>query len=367
MNFETGSIAFRMLELPRPLPQDFAQRFAAHRAGPLEAVGASEQRGWVTGRHLLDSAIDEDSAKYGGTIRLALRRAERKVPTSLLKAECRAEELAVMAAEGKTYLRAKQRAEIRLAVTERLLPAMPPTLRAIPFVCEPAAFHLFVGAPAVEQLDVFNAALAAAVGFGGEPSTPETLAKLLKRVDLRDLTGSAFSPQRTNDVCEHAPGREFLTWLWFNSERANRMVPIGNQTIGVLIEGPLAFANEGTGAHSAVLRRGLPESSVEAKSCLLANKKLQSARITFARNEETQWRFTLSADDFVVRGMKLPTGEGKLDAVSRFQERMAFLQDWRNLFVELFKTYLDVRTDSRAWSLETGRIREWISAKPSRA
>ena len=366
MNFETGSISFRMLEMPRQLPKDFARLFSAHKAGPLEAVGRQEQRGWVTGRHLLDSAIAEESATYGGHVRLALRCADRNVPTALLKAECRAEELAVMAAEGKTYLKAKQRAEIREAVVERLLPTMPPTLRAIPFVCEPNGFHLFVGATTETQLDVFRAAMAAAIGFSGEPSTPETLADLIMRADLRELSGSVFSPERRNDVVEHAPGREFLTWLWFQSETSSRMLATENGAYGVAIEGPLAFANEGAGAHSAVLRKGIPENSAEAKSCLLANKKLKSARVVFARNDETQWRFTLSADDFVVRGLKLPATE-KLDAVSRFQERMSLLQDWRNAFVAIYKTYLDVRTDSRAWKLETGRIREWVAAKPSRA
>jgi hypothetical protein len=79
-------------------------------------------------------------------VRLALRQAERKVPAALLKAECRMEELATMAAEGKAYLKAKQRAEIRQSVTDRLLPNMPPQLRAIPFVYLPGAAHLYVTA-----------------------------------------------------------------------------------------------------------------------------------------------------------------------------------------------------------------------------
>ena len=100
MPFESGSVSFRMMELPRAIPKNFAEKFAAHRAGPLDAVGAGEQRGWVTGRHLLDSKITEDSAMHAGWVRLALRQAERKVPAALLKAECRMEELATMAAEG---------------------------------------------------------------------------------------------------------------------------------------------------------------------------------------------------------------------------------------------------------------------------
>ena len=66
MPFEIGSVSFRMLELPLAFPRDWADRFAAHRAVALEAVGAGEERGWVTGRHLLDSKITEETARHGG-------------------------------------------------------------------------------------------------------------------------------------------------------------------------------------------------------------------------------------------------------------------------------------------------------------
>ena len=80
MPFESGSVSFRMVELPRTFPKDWVEKFAAHRAGSLDAVGTGEQRGWVTGRHLLDSKITEESALHAGRVRLALRQAERKVP-----------------------------------------------------------------------------------------------------------------------------------------------------------------------------------------------------------------------------------------------------------------------------------------------
>ena len=174
MPFESGSVSFRMLELPRAFPKDWAEKFAAKKAGPLDAVGAGESRGWVTGRHLLDAHITEDTALHAGWVRLALRQAERKVPAALLKAECRMEELAALAAEGKAYLKAKQRAEIRQSVTERLLPNMPPQLRAIPFVYRPGAKHLYVTALAEAPLDVYNAALVSTLGFSGAAATPET-------------------------------------------------------------------------------------------------------------------------------------------------------------------------------------------------
>ncbi len=367
MPFDRGSVSFRMLELPRAFPGDWVERFAEERAGSLEAVGEGPQRGWVTGRHLLDSHITEETAMLAGWVRLALRQAERKVPAALLQAECRMEELAVQAAEGKPYLKAKQRSEIRRSVTERLLPAMPPQLKAVPFVYMPGATHLYVSALAAAQLDVFNAALAATLGFGGEPATPEALGLKLKQPDLRDLPGTSFSPEMEGEAMEAAPGREFLTWLWFKAETQNGRVALSEgRELGVLLEGPLTFLHEGNGAHAAVLKKGAPENSIEAKTCLLSGKKLKEAKVTFALDEENIWSFGFEADQFLIRGLKLPQGEGSLDSVSRFQERMIFLEQWREILLDLFGAFADVRRDSGKWKTAVDEIREWVKGRPGR-
>lgn len=367
MPFDRGSVSFRMLELPRRFPADWLERFSAEAAGSLESVGEGQQRGWVTGRHLLDAHLTEETAMHAGWVRLALRLAERKVPAALLQAECRMEELAAMAAEGKAYLKAKQRAEIRRSVMERLLPEMPPQLKAIPFVYQPGADHLYAAALPVSQLDMFNAALVATLGFGGEPATPETLGAKLRRVDLRDLPGASFSPEMEGEAMEAAPGREFLTWLWFKAETQNgRMALAEGRELGVLVEGPLTFTHEGNGAHAAVLKKGAPENSIEARTCLLGGKKLKEAKITFALDEQNTWSFGIEADQFLFRGLKLPQGEGPLDAVSRFQERMIYLEQWREIFLDLFGAFVDVRSETRKWKATLSDIREWVKGRPGR-
>ena len=98
MAFESGSMSFRMVALPRAFPKNWVEKFAEKRASSLDASDLESTSGWVTGRHLLDSNITEDSALYGGYVRLVWRTASRKVPAALLKAECRMEEIARAAA-----------------------------------------------------------------------------------------------------------------------------------------------------------------------------------------------------------------------------------------------------------------------------
>jgi hypothetical protein len=366
MPFESGSVSFRMLELPRAFPKNWLERFAAEAAGPLDAVGEGVQRGWVTGRHLLDAHIVEETALHAGWVRLALRQAERKVPVALLRAECRMEELAVQAAEGKAYLKAKDRAGDPPGGDERLLPNMPPQLKAIPFVYRPGDTHLYVAALPVAQLDVFNAALLATLGFGGEPARRRCWRRAPPRGPARS-PGTSFSPEMEGEAMEAAPGREFLTWLWFKAETQNgRLALAEGRELGVLVEGPLTFLHEGNGAHAAVLKKGAPENSIEAKTCLLGGKKLKEAKITFALDEQHTWAFGFEADQFLIRGLKLPQGEGRLDAVSRFQERMILLEQWREIFLDLFDAFVAVRTEPKKWKAAVADLREWVKGRPAR-
>ena len=39
MPFESGSMSFRMLELPRAFPRNWAEKFAAHKAKSLDGLG----------------------------------------------------------------------------------------------------------------------------------------------------------------------------------------------------------------------------------------------------------------------------------------------------------------------------------------
>ena len=367
MSFESGSVSFRMVELPRVFPEDWAERFAVHRAGSLERLTTGEQRGWVTGRHLLDTQITAETAMLAGWVRLALRRAERKVPAALLKAECRLEELAMMAADGKSYLKAPVRAEIRQGVLDRLLPTMPPQLRALPFVYRPGTKYLYVSALPLAQLDVFMAALQSALGFAGEPATPDVLGQRLRKTDLRDIPGASFSPEMERVAMAVAPGREFLTWLWFKAEtQQGRLALATGQAVGVLVEGPLTFWHEGEGAYLSVLKKGMPEASMEAKTCLLSGKKLKEATITLALDEQNQWKFGLEADELLIRNLKLPAGEGRLDAASRFQQRMEQMDSWREIFLDLFNAFLAVRVEPRKWQNTVADIREWVKTRPAR-
>ena len=364
MSLESGSASFRMLYLPRDLPADVVERFARHAAPPIDTLGAGEINGWVTGRHLLDRNITAETAYHAGFLRLTLMQAERKIPEPLLRAECRMMELAQIQAEGLERLSQTARREIRQQVTERLLPTMPPTLRGISMIHDATARLLYTTALSDKQLDAFQIGFAQPMGFGGVPVLPETASLQRRHRSISDWSPASFSPDVEPEEVSHDPGLDFLTWLWFVSEARGGIVKL--KDLGdwaVLIDGPLTFVMEGSGAHEMVVRRGEPRLSAEAKASLLSGKKLRRAKLTLARGDQA-YACTFDGPSFVVRGLKLPEGE-KLDAVSKFQERIQQIDLFKEAVLTLFDRFADER-ESKEWNKALAEIHAWVKERKTR-
>lgn len=361
MGFESGSVSFRGFYLSRTMPGDAVRRFADHALPPLEALGREPMTGWVTGRHLLDRNITEESAVFAGYLRLNLVKAERKIPAPLLRAECMMEELAAAQAEGLDSLKRDQRIKIKQEVTERLLPGMPPQLKAIPIVCSRDDSFIFAGATSDAQVEALILHLSQALGMDLVPMSPETAALKRKSHSIQDLAVTSLSPECADEEVSESPGLDFLTWLWFYSEKRGAELTTGQGTCAVMLEGPLTFVMEGSGAHEASLRKGSPVQSIEARTALLGGKKLARARVTLARGDE-QWSGELDAPSFVLRGVKLPKTE-QLDAVSRFQDRMLSLKAYLDGILAYYDLFLDERIDPQRWKETVGQMRDWVAKR----
>ena len=364
MGFESGSIGFRAFYLPQSLPEDHVTRFAKQAAPPLESLGRESISGWVTGRHLLDRHITETTAYHAGYLRLALMKAERKVPAPLLRAECMMAELAELEAAGGEYLRREERARIRKEVTERLLPDMPPHLMGIPIVCGRGDDKLYAGALSDKQVDALTHLFRAAVGITLAPVTPETAALHRKRTSVADVAPTSFSRDCPKDEVMHSIGMDFLTWLWFFSETRGGGLKTGRGEFHIALEGPLTFVMEGAGAHEARLRNGLPLISNEAKTALASGKKLSRARIILVRDDQ-EWSAELDAHAFVFRGVKLPKG-GQVDAVSRFQDRMLWLDMFLEAVLSYYDLFIDERLDPKRWQATVNDICGWSEERTGR-
>jgi len=186
-----------------------------------------------------------------------------------------------------------------------------------------------------------------------------------KHISVMDIQPTSFSPECPDELAEDSIGMDFLTWLWFYFEERGGMLTVEEQPYAIMIEGPLTFYMEGSGAHVTVLRKGEPLVSSEAKTALLVGKKLRHAKIVVARGEES-WSAMLDAKTFVFRGLKIPKGEA-MDSVGRFEERMISLEKFRDALFSFYDRFLDERLDSARWQETQQVIHRWVTSRVGRA
>jgi len=360
MPFDRGTITCRVCVLPKAFPEEVLARFADKAAGSLESVKDEPQWGWVSARHLLERRIDEETAFLGGHLHLCLRQAQRKIPASLLRAECRMAELALMAEQKSAGVNRKEKRRIKEEVTALLLPKMPPQLAGSYFVADAPAKRLYVGAASEKQLETFLGYFGDTVGFEPTVLGPESAAKELAGIDPASIPPFNVSPELPDGNAGGTLGQNFLTWLWYLQEESNGVLPKSKLgEFSFMVDGPLVFVAEGNGAFESSIRKGQPTLSAEAKAALTVGKKLKRAKLIFARSKNEVWSVSVDADTFLFRGLRLPEGEA-LEANSAFEERVTCLHVFQSLFFALFERYLKDMGDSAKFTATQKRAKQWV-------
>lgn len=359
MSFESGSVGMRVFALPgnKRVPADVVERLAAGAMPAIETLNDGVIQGWVTGRHLLDRAINADTAFFGNYLRVALCQAERKVPEGLLRAECRMEELAHIKAQGVDKVSGSVRREIRKSVEARLRPTAPPVLKGIPVVFDQASDLVFTGAMSDRQTDALQIQLAQALGFALVPLSPMTMAARAG-ANVRDLNPFSFARGVSPEEVTNDAGMDFLMWLWFVAEARGGTIAREGASVALMIEGPLRFCGDGAVARDVRVTKGEPLLSTATAAALKAGMKLRSCKVTLAAGQAAEFTFTIDAVEMTVRGLKLRAGE-KMDAVSVFQDRVDKLRTFWGLLTWLYGMFLRERKEN--WPAED--IFQWLEGR----
>jgi recombination associated protein RdgC len=349
MSFERGAVSVTVFRIPESFPENAIELFAAKAAKKLDDIpGDDVSYGWTSGRNLLETNINEATAKLGGYIYLNLRIAQRKLPGGAFNAECRKQELDWMTMNKMEFVPRKVRRDIKQEIKDKFLAKVEPQISGIPVIIEQNANLLYLGATSPRKIDTFLAYF------------HDTFQIELEQIRPNALLPSVKFAKSANPQNESTPGRDFLTWLWyFSEEKGGRLNSPNLGDFDIMIEGPLAFAqtDEANGSRETVVRKGNPLRSAESKAALDTGKKLKKAKFAIARGKEI-WEGTFDADLFTFNSLSLPEGEKLLDADSMFAERVNFLHVFQNVIQEYFATFAMSLKD-QDWPLEQQRILEW--------
>lgn len=156
-------------------------------------------------------------------------------------------------------------------------------------------------------------------------------------------------------------GKEFLTWLWFRSERDAEVAIAKSKPISVEILGPILLDAQYGDARASLLKGESPATSPEARTALLEGKKLTKAKLKWAR-EDVEWIFTLDGETFNISGLNVPN-PGKLPFEDLMSMRVEMVLEFEQALQDLLEAFLELRLDEKSWKKELREIQKWVGEK----
>ena len=171
------------------------------------------------------------------------------------------------------------------------------------------------------------------------------------------------------DLIEHIEGkrylgREFLAFLWFESELFEGTLELeGRGSFGLWLESQLTLDGPLQSKEQCKLRGASPSGSAEAHEALRQGKLPTTARVRIDLGEQS-FAFLLHAETLRLGSVKLPAvlGEEK-DEDEPFYERMRLLEELESLVDGLYKDFVSLRLSDR-WDGELlPLLRRWVQGE----
>jgi hypothetical protein len=150
-------------------------------------------------------------------------------------------------------------------------------------------------------------------------------------------------------------GREFLVWLWFESEiMEGRFDIAGYGPCEIFLEGQLSLTQD---KEAARLKGAAPSASVEAHEALRQGKLPAQARVRLARGE-LEFGFVFTAETVAISGVKIPKVVRE-EGDEQFYERMYLVEDLEGMLGALYARFLGQRLTS-AWDTVLPLMQAWV-------
>jgi hypothetical protein len=154
-------------------------------------------------------------------------------------------------------------------------------------------------------------------------------------------------------------GREFLVWLWFESEiLEGRLSARGGQSCELFLESKITLVQE---KEKSQLDGAVPAQSPEAHEALRQGKLPTKAKLRVTRGE-FDYSFVYAADTMALSAVKLPAVVRE-ETDEQFYERMYLLEQLEAQLDALYADFAALRI-SALWDTEVVPvIRAWVHGK----
>lgn len=161
-------------------------------------------------------------------------------------------------------------------------------------------------------------------------------------------------------------GQEFLTWLWFKSEREGGRFKVGDEWFEVYMEQRVSVEG-GSGEGKEVATVAGPHAELrEARMGLTTGKKVNRALLRLAQDGE-EWTMQLKAEDFAYNSVRTPKVDTRReqgeDPDGVWLEKLYLLEKCIGFMDALYRQFLEIRLSSIKWPQELAAFRTWLTER----
>lgn len=168
-------------------------------------------------------------------------------------------------------------------------------------------------------------------------------------------------------VQNESAGREFLLWLWYESERNNGLfrLPDG-KAVELWLGGRLALESAEGRTASDLTWRGDASEHDDARWALSSGRRIRRAEYLLHMDQQ-EWRFILDSDSLDLHSLKIPRPErdGEEHPQALALERLCLVEAVTRTVEKLFSQFLERRMSPEWEKTAEPGIRKWLSgARP---
>lgn len=159
-------------------------------------------------------------------------------------------------------------------------------------------------------------------------------------------------------------GKEFLTWLWFQSDKNEGLIAIPDmETVELWFDDKVVLSGADTAREQNIVKGEAPTESPEARAALRMGKKVAEAKLRVVKGQR-KWSVGLKGETLALAGVKIPAVLAR-EEDDQVYERFYLLEEINTIISALYKTFVELRLDKDAWGAELEAMRAWVKTDPA--
>ncbi len=373
MSFSKGRARFTRLAIDdvRLLPfKEFGQQQLDRLGAYTQTVDGPEvSYCWGGGDHSRDTTFSLEKNIVDNTLAFDLVIGTDRPPPELMRSYYAIELKALASANPSGFASAKQKREARQVARERIEEAAKDgrfrRRRVVPILWDLDHAEILFGATSAAHLGGFMQLFNQTFGVNLRVLDVDWRTDLTHKVYPDLITEPSLPFDKVEPTWSDSRlgylGNEMLLWLWWNATGGDTVELLDETEITFMfsktltLDCPRGQTGRETFTHDSPIR--LPE----AFRGLRSGKRPRRAGLIFVRNN-LQFEFVLSAEDFSVSGLKLPSPDDDVESVQAQREhRVAMLREFLTTMDLLFITFLTLRFGPQ-WSDVHTSMTEWLGS-----